>query len=83
MKKILVILIAAMFIISGVVFAKTIAKEKYGELFEANVEQLADGELCPGEEENCMEDGERCLYHYGNKNYNIETKRNRYPGQQD
>jgi hypothetical protein len=83
MKKIIVTIIAAVFIISGVVFAKTIAKEKYGELFEANVEQLADSELCPGEEENCLKDGVRCLYHYGNQNFNIETKHNRCPGQQD
>ena len=64
-------------------FLDRFAKEKYGELFEANVEQLADSELCPGEEENCLKDGVRCLYHYGNQNFNIETKHNRCPGQQD
>ena len=44
------------------------------DLFEKNVEALADRELCPGEKDNCDDGGERCLYYYNHANYNIEGK---------
>ena len=75
-KRIVICLSVVVVLASGIVLAVTNSSRTAGDFFEANLEQLADGELCPGEEENCITGGERCLYHYDGKNYNIETKKN-------
>lgn len=73
-KRILICLSVVVVLVCGIVLAVTNSSRTYGDFFEANLEQLADGELCPGEDEYCISGGDFCAYHYGDKNYHIETK---------
>lgn len=50
------------------------ANNSTSSFIEKNVEALTDGELCPGEKDNCIDNGERCLYYFNHANYNIEGK---------
>lgn len=75
MKKILFAFIA-MLAVSIAAMLFTNYRHDKDSLFYQNVEALAQNEL-PGESDNCDDGGERCLYHYGHSNYNIETKKNK------
>ena len=76
MRKLIYSLLTALLLVAAAV---VLHKNKTGdqELFQANVEALARYELCPGEQENCKAGGERCIYSYNSKNYNIENESNK------
>ena len=78
MKKTIVFLTLAVLAVGGVLCAKSLNSPK--DLLEMNVEVLADEEdqWAPGEQENCEESfDDHCRYHYDNRNYNIERRRNK------
>ena len=74
-KKIYFAALAIMLVAACAFSVKKVISMNRNPLFEANVESLMRYELMPGEEENCEEHGEKCLYSYGGKNYHIETKK--------
>ena len=76
MKKTIIMIIAALSVGVSLSFLLP-AKESREAFFEANLEALAEYELCPGEAENCEDGGDHCYYSYNHRNYNIETKKNR------
>lgn len=79
MKKFCLSLIVLVFLCGGALAVKSFLIHPSLSIspFEANVDVLTDNELCPGELLNCESGGERCLYYFDGKNYNIETKRNK------
>lgn len=83
MKRTICFAVVAALTISGAIFAKSYIQMKNaaGDLFEANLEALADREyeLAPGEEDNCVSSAEEhCIYSYGGRNYNIERSKNKF-----
>ena len=80
MKRKMIIAIAAGIVIGGTLFAKSLIQMRFaaGDLFETNLEALAEYEAAPGEGENCVDSpSDHCYYSYDGKNYNIERAKNK------